>query len=228
MRQNRKTSRRVANVVQYVAYAVVAWGFLYPHPYGLAMLVVAATPFVAVGIAVRARHAYTLEGRRDDPRGNLAAAVILPGFVLMFRAASDQEVLDWRQLLWIAGGASIAWAALLDWAAPELRRRKWAFLSMAVVMSAYGYGASALIDICLDRGAPAVFATRVLGKRVTNGRSRTYYLDVDPWGPRTEHDDVTVTRGFHDRTRVGSTVCVFLWPGALGARWFTTDECPRR
>jgi hypothetical protein len=227
MRKIRKTSRRIASVVQYVTYVCVALGFLYPHPYGLVIPLLAAIPFVAVALAVMDRDAYTLEGRGDDERGHLTPAVILPGFALLYRAAADQEILDWRPMLWFAGIVSIGWAALLDWAAPELRGRKWSFLSMAVVMGAYGYGASALVDFRLDRSEPTVFATTVLGKHSTSGRSRTHYLDVAPWGPRTGHDDVEVTRDFYDRTREGDTVCVYLWPGALGARWFETRDCPR-
>lgn len=94
--------------------------------------------------------------------------------MLLFRAANDQEILDVWPLLWVAGIVSIAWAALLDRAAPELRGRKWIFLSMAVVMAACGYGASALLDFQLDRSAPAIFPTNALGKRSTSGRSRTY------------------------------------------------------
>jgi len=83
MRQNRKTARRVANGLQYATYAAVAWGFVYPHPYGLAMFVVGAIPIVAMFIAIRGGRNFSLTGRRNDPRPELATALILPGFVLL-------------------------------------------------------------------------------------------------------------------------------------------------
>jgi len=223
---NRKKARRVATVVNGAAYAAIGWGFFYPHPYGLVIFLLGALPLVAVGIAVTGQGRYSLEGRKDDPRPNLVVALILPGLVLMYRALTDEEVLDWRMLLWLTGAIAVAWVALLYTVSPELRERKLTLAIMAPLMAAYGYGACALVDMRLDPHTPVVYDTKVLGKHVTSGRSRTYYLDVEPWGPRSGHGDVSVTRDFYDGASAGSRVCVYLWPGALGARWFETGSCP--
>jgi hypothetical protein len=219
--------RRSVDYATYCTYAAVAWGVLYPHPYGLAMLVLGAIPVVVIALAVRRRDAYTLDSRGGDRRHNLSAALILPGLVLAYRAASDQEVLDWQPTMWWTAIITIAFAVVVYWVAPELRARKFTLALFVLILAAYGYGAPAMVNMAMDASSPQVFATRVLGKHSTSGRSRTYYLDLAPWGPRTEHGDVTVRGGFYTRAAEGRTVCVYLFAGALGARWFVTDDCPR-
>jgi len=48
----------------------------------------------------------------------------------------------------------------------------------------------------------------------------TYYLDLSPWGPRTEHEQVSVDKNLFNRANVGDTVEVYLYEGRLKAKWF--------
>jgi len=36
---------------------------------------------------------------------------------------------------------------------------------------------------------------------------------------------VDIAHEFYNRTAVGSSVCVYLWRGAFGARWFKVARC---
>jgi len=221
-----RSAQRIARYAQYATFAVVAWGFMYPHPYDLLMLVLAAMPVVIVGIAVTGRGAYTLEGRRNDVRANLALPLIMPGMVLLLRAVIDLQVLDWQALLWLAALVTALGAALLLWASPDFRRSVGGVVTAAFLLCAWGYGVTAQLNVQLDRAAPGQFAVQVLDRHLESGKSTTYYLDVTAWGPRTAHEDVVVSRELYGHVAAGGRVCIYLWPGALGVRWYEVDDCP--
>jgi hypothetical protein len=127
----------------------------------------------------------------------------------------------WATLGATAGFMVLAWV-LVD----GLRKERTSLLILAGLMSMYGYGVVAHGNRLLDRSDPDVFHVEVLDKRVSTGKSTSYYLELAPWGPRTESAEAEVDRDFHDRVRPGGTVCVYLWPGALKIRWFEVWECP--
>ena len=76
----------------------------------------------------------------------------------------------------------------------------------------------------LDHSRPTVFPVKVLAKSVSSGRNTTYDLNLPPWGP-IEAGDASVPRAFYDKVAVGETVCVDLYRGALGMRWYEIAHC---
>jgi hypothetical protein len=86
-------------------------------------------------------------------------------------------------------------------------------------------GVTVFYNSYFDKSAPSVFRTRIIGKHKTSGKSTSYYLKLEPWGPRTSAEDVDVARSFYETAAVGSTVCVSLFSGALDVQWFDVWYC---
>jgi len=98
-------------------------------------------------------------------------------------------------------------------------------LTLIGCAAAYGYGATAMVDIQFDTSAGTVFAAPVLGKYAYHGRSSSYHLNLPPWGPRAQPDSVEVSSGTYDALNVGDQVCVTLHPGALNLAWYRAAVC---
>jgi hypothetical protein len=107
---------------------------------------------------------------------------------------------------------------------PALRA---SFALFGVLMVAYAYGVVALANFRLDTSEPEVYPVPVLGAHVSSGRTTSYYLKVGPSGPRKEPEDVDVGGDYYPRASHLETVCVYVFRGALGARWFEVWDCPR-
>jgi len=56
----------------------------------------------------------------------------------------------------------------------------------------------------------------------------TRYLKLGPWGPRKEAEEVEVDSNTYGLAAVGGQVCVYVFPGALGMRWYQAWSCPPR
>jgi hypothetical protein len=223
--QRLAAARSLARNATWANVGLMAWAFLYPHPYELLLFVLAALPWVAVWIMARAPGLYTLNAPRGSGRPDLTLLLISPGFLLMLRALQDVQILDWQGVLVGAVLVALVLMGSVLWALPSARDKLGiAALTLALVM-AYGYGVVALGNAVLDRSNGASYATTVYGKHVTSGRNRTPKLRLGPWGPRTTEDDVTVPWDLYRSASIGQTVCVLLRPGAFGIRWYRLAAC---
>lgn len=223
--QKLNSARRVARFAIWTNVGLIAWAYIYPHPYELVIFVLTALPWVAVGIMARSPGLYTLNAPRGSGQPDLTVLLISPGFLLMLRAFMDVHILDWqRLLLWAAVVAAALMGSIL-WALPSAREKLgMAALTLALVL-AYGYGVCALGDAVLDRSGGSTYPTTVYGKHVTSGRNKRPMLRLGSWGPRATQDEVAVSWDLYRSTNVGDAVCVRLYPGALAIPWYRVSGC---
>lgn len=219
-------AKKLAKAVNGLTWAALIWGWFYPQPYALALLVIALLPWVAVILAAKSHGLYRLGARRNDVRPNLATPLYVPGFVLLLRAVQDVGVLNWPLALTYALLATfIVFLAALR-SEPTLWERRSVAIALFFIMGAYGYGAVALGNSLLDSAHGQNYRVQVLAMHSTHGsKSNSYYLTLAPWGPRTHAADVSVSRTLYSLTRPGGQVQVHQGPGALGIGWYAVSAC---
>jgi hypothetical protein len=218
-------ARSLARNATWANAALIAWVFLYPRPYELVILLLAALPWAAVWIMACSPGLYTINAPRGSGRPDLTILLISPGFLLTLRALQDVQILDWHGVLVGAGLVAMGLMGAVLWAVPAARQKLGiAVLTLALVM-AYGYGVVALGNAVLDRSSGASYTTTVYGKHVSGGRSKSPRLRIGPWGPRTTEEDVTVPWETYRSAGVGDTICVLLRPGGFGIPWYRVSRC---
>lgn len=218
-------AKKKSSVLTWIAGIVAAWGFFYPRPYGLAMAVLAVVPLIAVALLTTGGPLYQIEGRRNDARADLSLAFLAPGIVLGLRSILDFELLEWTPILKLTFAGSVLLTIFLVSVDRGMRQRKWAFLAFLFLSFFYVFGAVAQANTLFDHSQGQTFKVRVLGKRFSSGKSTTYYLQVEPWGPRTEVNEVSVRSALYRSVAVGQDVCISLWQGALRVPWFIVRPC---
>ena len=189
------------------------------------MAILGVIPAIAVILLATGKGLYQVEGRRQDARADLSLPFIFPGTVLALRSLWDFEFLEWMPIFKLAIVGSMVLTILVVAADRGMRERRWAFLAFLFLSFFYAFGGIAQANALLDHSEGKVFEVPVLAKRISSGRSTTYYLQVGPWGPRTEPNEVSASRSLYQAVPVGQNVCVLLWKGALGAPWFVVRTC---
>jgi len=216
--------------VSRIFYALTAlaavWIWLFPQADLAAILVLVLLPWAALVPVAVSPHLYRFDDQRNDVRPNLAYAAIMAGLALAACAMYDVGVLEWPRAL--AAGALLV--ALLSCAqlrcSAASRGRASVALSLCLINCFYGYGAVALVDSKLDVAARNHYQVEVLARHSSASyRSRSYYLRLAPWGPRSYPRDVLVRRALYARLPRGSTACVEQGAGALGISWYVVSAC---
>ena len=226
--QRMRSAARVVQVLNWLTLAAVLWAIFYPHPYRLAIVTLTVLPWVAVALAAFRGSVYRLDVKRNEVGVNVGIAMIMPGLALMLRAALDVQVLDWLRAAILTGGGAIACSVFIYFLVHEERERLGSQLTSLLMMCAYSFGVVMLANNQLDHSEPVTYPVEVLAKRISTDKSATRYLELEPWGPRKEPEEVEVGDDMYEAAAVGGQVCVYMFSGALGMRWYETWNCPHK
>jgi hypothetical protein len=218
-------ARKFARYAAFVGPALYLWSSFYPHPYSLIIGLLAMVPWLAVALIAKTPGVYQLTGDARSGRPDLTAALLGSALIFALRAFSDVHILDWKALAPWAVGAGGLLAAAITWANRSAVRRWSTAFVILLVSIAYGVGAATSANALLDTSTASSYRPVVLGKHVSGGRSRSYYLNVEPWGPRTTVADITVAPAVFNQARVGQSICVVLHGGALASPWYHASVC---
>jgi hypothetical protein len=218
-------AQRVAQGLLFVSLAAGGWAWFHPHPYAIAIGCVALLPWITIAIAASRGGAYRLNPARNDVAANLSAPVLICGAVLMIRAMLDVQVVDWQRLAWVTAAGTAACALILVVFVAELRKNAGSLGLTSLLIAPYAFGLSSLANVYFDDSEGESYAVKVADTRISHDKSTHYYLRLEPWGPRTEADEVDVGREFYGQVSRGDTVCVYVHRGAFAIRWFYVDRC---
>jgi hypothetical protein len=64
--------------------------------------------------------------------------------------------------------------------------------SLALFLFAYSFGTLIHINCYYDNSERKNFQARVLDKRISSGKSTSYYLELSTWGEQKEADEVSI------------------------------------
>lgn len=187
-------------------------------------LLLAVIPVQMIYMVHRGPLLYGIFKPKRDPRTDLSIVFITCGLGLLYGNLNNHFVqistlLEWAALVTILCCAGIFSSA-------RRSTQMWGSLfAMLLLGGLYGWGLAATADTVPDRATPETFATTVVDKHETHGRSTSYHLDLAPWGPEQEQNEVTVSHSAYDNASIGDSVCLELHPGVLHVQWYRVVGC---
>jgi FtsH-binding integral membrane protein len=219
------------NIALTAAAILAALGFAFaPEPYrSLGAPFIAVIPLVIIYLVRTAPLLYAILKQRRDPRTDLSFAFMACAFGLYIGMLQIHLVSFTRLLPWIVVVAVACLLALLS-AIKNRTQMIGTAIGLLVFVGVYAYGLTAAANSLLDRAAPTRYPTTVTGMHVSHGKSDTYYLELDPWGPpdgpyADRSLSVSVPARTYRATAIGATVCLDYHLGALKAPWFQLADC---
>lgn len=75
-----------------------------------------------------------------------------------------------------------------------------------------------------DESKPEIYKTIVLDKRVSKGRTETYYLKLSPWEKQKEIKEVSVPKNLYDTLKINDQATIKLKKGKLNIPWFEIEN----
>jgi hypothetical protein len=198
-------------------------GYFFPRPPVIALL--SALPLIAMVLLVRSPGIYDIEGRRIEARPSLAPLFLFPGLVLALRALLDLNLLHWTPILTISALLAAAMMLVVAKADRSIGSRPVALFVISLFAAPYAYGLASHANSLLDHSTPQTFPVTVVGKHISDDKSPTYYLHLNPWGPQPAPTEVSVPSPLYASTSTGQQVCIYLHSGALRVPWYVVAEC---
>lgn len=216
-----RLAMRLARIVNGAGSAAMLWAFIYPEPYAVVIWILLALPFAALAAAAPFPGLIRFNGPAKGAYPTLSPAIGLAALGLALRSSIDRDILAWSRFWAPFAIISLLLFASILFRFPEIRAKPRSAFLPFLLAAAYGYGAAISYNCLQDHAPGRKYRAEVESKRVTHGKTTSYYLELSPWGPRKESKEVTVSSSMYDRTRQGDSVDVRLRNGALGIPWFT-------
>lgn len=163
------------------------------------------------------------ENKRD---GTLPAVLLTVLFAAGGLFAFGTSVYSLRlQTLWTGVlGVTIVFTFLVVFASRRMKisvgNKIWGIISFLIFFIPAAFGSIVYLNTFFDQSAPQFFKTTVSDKRISSGKSTSYYLVVSPWGPEKSRRSISVGKRKYDVAAITDTVRMELHQGALGLPWY--------
>jgi len=227
--------RKIVGPISVVAYCAAVGGVLNALFGGQAAIEKAAAavlisiPVLLDLVALRNRgHVWVnhIEGTRYP---QILSATMACGVALAVMSLFDEATLlgnaFYRWFLPVAVAKGLLWLAI-DFDRPRMLESRGWFLStitalcLMIVPSFWVAGSIYQLNKHLDNSGVTWNATEVVDKRVSRGKTVTYYVEVAPWASaQGKLPELVVSRQRFERLQVGMSVGIGVRRGALAIPW---------
>ena len=217
--------KTTATTLAIAAGILGGWSGFVPSPPWQVIFALGALPLISLALIIRSKGLYQMDEYRNDARPSLAVPIMVPGLILLLRSLWSFDLLSVKPLVIGSVMVALALFGLAIQYDRSLRQRGWVSILPVIFLFTYAYGALSQANAIADHIPPQAFPVTVLGQQISGGRSTTWYLRIDPWGPVPTPSEVSVSSSLYHSVKPGDTVCVYLHPGALKVPWYRLSHC---
>jgi hypothetical protein len=182
------------------------------------MTILCLIPFIGLWLIRRYRGYVQLDGAKDTPYPTTGHLIIAPGLFLALRGFLEYSIIDIKDLILPVGIASMLyWCLVTNFAGKLSKLGLVIYLLFAIP---YGFGVVKHVNCGFDLSSGSTYEAVVAGKEIRRiRRIPVPFLQLKPWGPRKEINEMKAPRDLYKRVAVGDRVKIDSGPGLLGIPW---------
>lgn len=221
-------ARKTAKTLNWIGGLVGAWTLFFAEPYEYAIIASIMVPIIAVVGLKLSAGLIRIDERKDSAYPSVAWAVLAPSLALCLRALLDFNIFSHSEVWAPSAIITFTFISVLLIGDKEFRFKKaldyFTFSVIAVMFYAYSYGAVVTVNCLNDRSEPEVYNAKVLSKRISSGKTTTYYVELTPWGLRKEVEEVSVSQDLFEQLDNNDEVNIYFMEGYLDIPWFIVTD----
>jgi hypothetical protein len=219
------TARKFDTGATVAGFGLFIWAIFYPQPYELVMVLLFVAPWLAVGITWYFKGLLKLYKGKKSPYPSMIQLMGLTTAAALIVTAKSYNLYGFGQKGWsmLTGGtiaATIICIAACWQAIASSGKKMLTYILIFAMAAMYSYSLLIFSNCYYDKSPATVYHVAVTGKRVSSGKSTSYYVSLSPWGRYTEDDEVSVSKNFYQSVRTDDSIRVFLNDGKWGVPWY--------
>ncbi|OYU81832.1 MAG: hypothetical protein CFE23_02855 [Flavobacterium sp. BFFFF1] len=218
-------ARKTAKVLNWISGLIAVWAFfLGDIPAVVAAILI---PLVAIIVVKLSEGLIKITAKRESAFPSVMPAILPSTMSLGMRGMIFYNLFDIQEFwapMWCT--TLLYLILLISVKAFRFRKKNDIVLSIMLLLFVlgYSYGSVTCLNCSLDNSVPKKYSVVVLGKRISKGKSDTYYIKLAPWAGLKTSDEIDVPKKIYEITSTGKTVDLFLRPGVLKISWFTVGQ----
>ena len=219
-----KQARLVAMMLNAVGTVLGILLFFYPYPYDLLTMAALIYPIFILASLHFFKGIIRIDQKNASGYPSIIYGLLFTGGTLALRSLLDFEILDYRNF-WLPAVSITGVVALVMFSMTfEFKFKKTVDYFSAVFLVGflfmYSYGGIINYNCIYDDSQAAVYSSEILDMRISTGKMTTYYVELNPWGPETEIEEVSISEELYKELVVGETVNLYLHEGKVNIPWF--------
>ncbi|RBL91336.1 hypothetical protein [Chitinophaga flava] len=188
------------------------------------MVLLMLVPIVTFMLMEYHKGLIVLTGNKEEIRPGAIIAIIVPQ-IWLFLYTSPLHIVDHTKM-WLP--VIMAAMALTAWLAYSSRHQqlamksaKWlALLFCAVHFCVGSYGSLVYFNAVLDKNKPEIYEATIINKRISRGKSTSYLLKLQPWGPEKDEKEISVGEATYNALEENDKLEMSLYKGAFDIPWY--------
>lgn len=215
-----KKAQRWVQVITTTSVVLLFWAFIFPKPYLLVITLLSILPFITLLLIPLFKGIVKIDGRQDGAYPNVLYPFMSPGMALMLRAIFDTSPLNFIDIIFPGVLISLAiWGLVLITDGKSLQGigSKVALLFFSSIL---GFSLTVIHNELFDESIPEKHIVKVIDKRVSRGKTTSYYFKVEPWEHRKNADEISTYRVAYENVDVGDSITINLKQGLFSIPWF--------
>lgn len=223
-----KKAKHTCRILNILGGIVAVWVLFRPEPYDYSIVVCLAVPLIAIAVLKLSGGLISFIERKDSAFPSVFTAAFYPAMAIIARALLDFEIekMDNGWLLILGISVTLLKIVTTGNTNPEFKKKNKlpSIIGLFLILLAYTYGAVIILNCLYDSSAPKHNTATVVSKRISGGKSTTYYLELTPWKNEKGHKEVSVSKSLYQQTEENDTVNVYFKKGALNMPWYFLTE----
>ncbi len=221
-------AHKTAEILNWTGGLIGAWILFLANPYEYAIITSIFFPIICVIVLKYFNGLIRIDERKDTAYPTIFWAIFAPSMGLCLRGLLDYNIFDYSKIWTPSILIALTFIAVLTIGNKEFKFNKTkdylTILGFSIFMFGYGYGAVITLNCMYDKSEPQKYDATILSKRISSGKSTTYYLELTPWGKQKEIDEVSVSKDLYNKLNQNDKVNIYFMKGQFDIPWFEVTE----
>ncbi len=221
-------AHKTAKILNWTGGLIGAWTLFFANPYEYAIIASIVFPIICVVVLKYFNGLIRIDERKDTAYPTIFWAIFAASMGLCLRALLDYNIFDYSKIWTPSSIIALTYIAVLTIGNKEFKFKKakdyLTIMGFSIFMFGYGYGAIITLNCFYDKLEPEKFNATILSKRISSGKSTTYYFELTPWGQQKEIDEVSVPKDLYNKLDQNDKVNIYFMKGQFEIPWFEVAE----
>jgi hypothetical protein len=225
---NLEKTTNLTKIVNWTGGGIALWTLFFSDPYEISIWACILTPLIAIVLIHFSKGMIRLDEFNNSMHPNLTFAILAPSIVLALRALFDYNVITYSNIWKPCVILTLVLLGLLFTGKNKFNFKKindyFTMFAFSLFTFGYAYGAIVCLNGMYDQSTPVDFEVRIINKNVDTGKHTTYHFELEPWGPYTQKNEISVSRELYEKKAIQNTVQVHTKKGWFHIPWYFVTE----
>ncbi|MCL3781879.1 hypothetical protein EMN47_15955 [Prolixibacteraceae bacterium JC049] len=211
-------TRKKTKALNGISLAIGLVTMLFPHYYQEQIIICAILPIIGLILLKSSKGLIRLDDKPNSAHPDLHSTFFFPSSALTIRALMDYNVFNYEHF-WKPALLIFSLLIVIVFFKSKARynfKKASGYLAILAVLifgGLYSYGLIITTNAIFDQSVTTTYNAKILDKHKSSGKTTTYYLELTPWGPQTQTEDVSVSKQVYNSQKIGDSTTIYFRSG---------------